>query len=689
MRSDPRKQPPGQLKGIAKMKHRLFGTGSVRGYGALKVPVLLVIFLSAILVSPPPAQALAPMSVIGRMIDATVKTVSESLGKMREVIVSALEDTARANPSTASGAAETPSPGSDSGRSAGGSAAAGGTESGGAAKAPGAAEGAQEGPKSSAESVISQAANPDGSAILTGLDGEAPDPAEPATASSAGVTGSPVIAGASVGFDPAELSPEANSQRRGPGRPLFARLIRFLLDLFGIPVPSNPPAVSSAGRPDLPGLGPIAPPPDPGSVSSAGGVSGASTGPAVTGDSQRPAPSSPGGAAPSQKPGFPERPEGAATGDEFTSRLAAAPAVLREEMIIEEILKGNVPGFMRTPKEIPVSFTGRDGIAHTGTVRVLPDYLCVGSDENWVRVPMSPRAAQLIADRLGCHLPTRKIVDRIYEEAEVRLQPIPMTPGSQMTSVNYFVTHDGKIDAQIPDDRAGLLVAGHKKDVVVTNRMAIKPRSVAIYGWHTGSKKPIQPLSTVHEDSYSDYSHGIRLLAGNMTVDGREMAVRDVLTDPGLCGLLSDEGPITARYRLPGQTTSKPSPAAVGKAPQTPKAPTGGVSAAAAGGAGPGPTTSRPPAGAETPEVSPAGQAAASATKLRRLKNSEITATVTSNARRILKEHFSEPYGTEIPFDGDGRRYVARLEKHYHEPGGPLKPWGWHKGVSVLVWDEN
>jgi hypothetical protein len=39
-------------------------------------------------------------------------------------------------------------------------------------------------------------------------------------------------------------------------------------------------------------------------------------------------------------------------------------------------------------------------------------------------------------------------------------------------------------------------------------------------------------------------------------------------------------------------------------------------------------------------------------------------------------------YGTEIPFELDGKRYLARLERHYHPPGH-AGPNGWHKGVTV------
>jgi hypothetical protein len=29
--------------------------------------------------------------------------------------------------------------------------------------------------------------------------------------------------------------------------------------------------------------------------------------------------------------------------------------------------------------------------------------------------------------------------------------------------------------------------------------------------------------------------------------------------------------------------------------------------------------------------------------------------------------------------------FGALTEWHYHEPNGPLKPWGWHRGVTILL----
>lgn len=45
----------------------------------------------------------------------------------------------------------------------------------------------------------------------------------------------------------------------------------------------------------------------------------------------------------------------------------------------------------------------------------------------------------------------------------------------------------------------------------------------------------------------------------------------------------------------------------------------------------------------------------------------------------------NKPIGYREQHTVDGRAVVLTIEPHYHEPNGPTKPWGWHKGCSVAV----
>ncbi|HEV3383161.1 MAG TPA: hypothetical protein VG097_00015 [Gemmata sp.] len=242
-------------------------------------------------------------------------------------------------------------------------------------------------------------------------------------------------------------------------------------------------------------------------------------------------------------PGIPKRHEDAIGGKEFFNLLDKFPATEREEAIGREILKGNIPEFLRTFQQVTIRTKDSAGKEHTAVIEVMPDYLAIGSDKDFVRVPMTPKTAARIADAFGCSLPTRKVVDEAYRAATVKLEPKPLTEERELPGT--FLRHNSIIEEQFAGKKLGELVAGIKKDVVVTNRLAEKPNRVAIYGWHMTDGKAIQPLTIVHVESYIDYSHGVRLMRRIVTVDGKPWDVRQILYSTNLCELLSDEGPLT------------------------------------------------------------------------------------------------------------------------------------------------
>ena len=65
-----------------------------------------------------------------------------------------------------------------------------------------------------------------------------------------------------------------------------------------------------------------------------------------------------------------------------------------------------------------------------------------------------------------------------------------------------------------------------------------------------------------------------------------------------------------------------------------------------------------------------------------------MTREIAQRAREILDANRDVAYGTEVPFEVDGHSYIGRIEEHYHEPGGPKKPWGRHRGVTVYHGDD-
>lgn len=250
-----------------------------------------------------------------------------------------------------------------------------------------------------------------------------------------------------------------------------------------------------------------------------------------------------------------------------------------EEMVYEEIHRGNIPDFMRpqnfTTIRLERTIGGRRIVAEIG---VCPDYLAIGSNDDFVLMPVNPLTAQRIADRIGYALPTQMLVDIIDDEARRTGGMLPFhaapeiagnvtnprtgkpviagDPGGPRWNNQEYGFYEGRwmLSAEFTEEqnrlnqqslsRAGnptYLRSGHKKDVIYDPLAFGKP-CVVIY--HRG----IQGLSNIHEITYHDYSHGIRFIDGNvqLTITERNGTIRrevrsvaSILNDPDLFRLLS------------------------------------------------------------------------------------------------------------------------------------------------------
>lgn len=255
----------------------------------------------------------------------------------------------------------------------------------------------------------------------------------------------------------------------------------------------------------------------------------------------------------------------ALTGHEFIQKVQDMGFWDMEEQTVAQILAGNVPSALKKFRKITYTVTIRhryqsytlegfpDGPVKNETHKykvemwVLPDYLAVGNDQDFVRMPMGPLAAQRVADSLYCSLPTTFLSDRIDEVSEGRIEIFPFRPvGDRNMKPLCFEDSNNAINALMRSKglKFGQFVSGLKKDVVLTTRLENEPdyyRHVAIYGWFHPDGHPQQPLFIRHGNFYSDYSHGIRLIYRTIKIDGKEYDLRAVLEDPFLFRLVSKE----------------------------------------------------------------------------------------------------------------------------------------------------
>lgn len=186
----------------------------------------------------------------------------------------------------------------------------------------------------------------------------------------------------------------------------------------------------------------------------------------------------------------------------------AKPGYAREAAVVKQVIAGNTPSWLKQMIDM-------------AAYQVMPDYLSIGTDDDWVRAPLTPYAAQYLANALGYQLPTPKMVELIYKSAAFKLKPIPTNwyqgDGHLMRLGSNYIAHNNMINFTLKDRPTGI-VAGHKKDVVSDMaKLEANPHHVVIYGWDQSEGHPIQPETAVHDWNYEDYSHGIRFVKTNDT----------------------------------------------------------------------------------------------------------------------------------------------------------------------------
>lgn len=195
-----------------------------------------------------------------------------------------------------------------------------------------------------------------------------------------------------------------------------------------------------------------------------------------------------------------------------------------------------------------------------------------------VRVIVSARLQQQIADSIGASLLTPKLVDMMWMAREVTLPPFTGST-TAMDSTAAMVAHSAKIDAALAKlgDPCGL-IATLGKNWVLDNGL-LPPRTIhgfpvaMNYGWHfvgathqgiggepTASRlqdpagrylRLIQGRGTRHNLNHSDYSQICLLVSQRVLVDDRETVLASVLRDPVLASLANHSGVLNV-LRQPG-----------------------------------------------------------------------------------------------------------------------------------------
>ena len=304
---------------------------------------------------------------------------------------------------------------------------------------------------------------------------------------------------------------------------------------------------------------------------------------------------------------FPMRPEKSLGGRAFMETIKGEPLpgsaarLKRDEAIAAELIAGNMPDELLTWVGVELSVT-RNNQTIRGTVYVLPDYLCVGHGGDYIHVPLNPITAQQVADAFGAMLPTSRICHALYLKADSNHQLGAIVhdyylPDAQrqkalkrwgQASTPAYTKHSEELQERMKARgiRLGELVAGHKKDVILCQRLHSLTNRMAFHGFYDEQGYPFEPCHETpdgrvnpncakdsptvarpdHDRSFSDYAQGVRLVHPIMIYDGKPMPLAEVLVDSERSYLVSFEGPIKPP-RIPG-VPARPSNAAQAKSGQ-------------------------------------------------------------------------------------------------------------------------
>jgi hypothetical protein len=233
----------------------------------------------------------------------------------------------------------------------------------------------------------------------------------------------------------------------------------------------------------------------------------------------------------------------------------------REEMILGAVQDGYA---------LPVSWRSIY-VSHgpyQAQLNVSGDALRIGDSDGSVRVNASHGLAQQIADELGAVLPTAKISDEIWAQAQVQLAPVtqPWSQDGTMAKTYRMIQQSQAVDNAIAaaGGTGSELIADVGKDWINSARSwaAGKEGRAVNYGWHgpgfssqaatSAGQRVIQMIGQAHDLGHVDYSQVVRLVGREVEIWGGDlgggvtMDIDQVVTDPNLAGLISHEGPLPA-----------------------------------------------------------------------------------------------------------------------------------------------
>lgn len=268
--------------------------------------------------------------------------------------------------------------------------------------------------------------------------------------------------------------------------------------------------------------------------------------------------------------------------DEFSK---TPPGPNREELVFNAAIRQGPPTQL-----VPVTINAPDGSKIT--YRTMPDYLTIDG----IRVPMAGATAQRLADHWKMQLPTPKMSKQIWDAADTKIRPTPLSAGgriggkyysgkevvrSKISDSDSSIAYNDMINNQLSTlPNQPTLVAGHMKDIVQPS----DPNKLGLYGWYDEKGVPIQySAQTPHDITvHTEYGAGTRFIDNTVTIirpDGKieTKTMEEIQRDPSLSKAIASETG-TKRYNVGNKTKSHTMPPTQHKTPvnYTPNKPQSG-----------------------------------------------------------------------------------------------------------------
>ena len=233
----------------------------------------------------------------------------------------------------------------------------------------------------------------------------------------------------------------------------------------------------------------------------------------------------------------------------------------RDAAILDLAAQGNVP----EPTWTTVSYV-KDG--HTVEFAVATDALMIGSTDP-IRLNATHPTAQKLADMFGAMLPTTRMADAAYQAGH-QIAPQPGASDSHMSDTSRMIEHSDRVSRAraLTGAGEGELIGDNGKHWVNTEQLLNSDGTIANmrdanrnpvpgtiaaanFGWHTspamtnsvspGGAPVIQSIGLRHNDGHTDYSQVVQLYGTTVAIDGNPMKIEDIMQDPDLAYLVSDE----------------------------------------------------------------------------------------------------------------------------------------------------